>query len=214
MMQSRDAYLRNYSLPYFTRWICHFITQEKISATLVWVLRNNAFLVFSLMSTFTERREQGTLMQWIKNWLRIHLKKLKSLLWIYSSSFFVQIIVYYERMLSVHNFTLYDLTSKDGHCSLWHEGEGNLDADEFASIVIILCHCLTAVRPSSSGLMDAHIRTEIRHWHRQLIRCSSAYSQPIIHKHCMPTVCRHVLAVSRQSVCRQRVRHVNNSYEL
>jgi len=43
--------------------------------------------------------------------------------------------VYYKRKLCVHNFTLYDTVSKDGFCYLWHEGEGGLDSDEFASIV-------------------------------------------------------------------------------
>jgi len=44
--------------------------------------------------------------------------------------------VYYKRKLCVHNFTFYDTVSKDGSCYLWHEGEGGLDSDEFASIVI------------------------------------------------------------------------------
>ena len=44
--------------------------------------------------------------------------------------------VYYKRKLSVHNFTIYDVASKDGQCYLWHEGEGGLDSDEFATIVV------------------------------------------------------------------------------
>ncbi|KAK0068049.1 hypothetical protein Bpfe_001984 [Biomphalaria pfeifferi] len=44
--------------------------------------------------------------------------------------------VYYKRKLSVHNFTLYDLKSKDVFCYLWHEGQGGLDSDEFASIIV------------------------------------------------------------------------------
>ena len=44
--------------------------------------------------------------------------------------------VYYKRKLSVHNFTIYDLASKDGQCYLWHEGNGGLDSDEFASMVV------------------------------------------------------------------------------
>lgn len=44
--------------------------------------------------------------------------------------------VYYRRKLCVHNFTVYDLVSKEGYCYLWHEGEGGLDSDEFASLVV------------------------------------------------------------------------------
>ncbi|KAK0049300.1 hypothetical protein Bpfe_021188 [Biomphalaria pfeifferi] len=44
--------------------------------------------------------------------------------------------VYYKRNLTVHNFTLYDLKSKDVFCYLWHEGQGGLDSDEFASIIV------------------------------------------------------------------------------
>ena len=44
--------------------------------------------------------------------------------------------VYYKRKLSVHNFTLYDLATADGYCYLWHEGEGELDSDEFSTIVV------------------------------------------------------------------------------
>jgi len=43
--------------------------------------------------------------------------------------------VYYKRKLCVHNFTLYDLASKAGYCYVWHEGNGGLDADEFATLV-------------------------------------------------------------------------------
>lgn len=43
---------------------------------------------------------------------------------------------YYKRKLSVHNFTLYNLATKDTVCYTWHEGQGGLEADEFATIVI------------------------------------------------------------------------------
>lgn len=47
--------------------------------------------------------------------------------------------VYYKRKLSVHNFTLYDLATTEGYCYLWHEGEGGLDSDEFATITCNQC---------------------------------------------------------------------------
>lgn len=44
--------------------------------------------------------------------------------------------LYYKTKLKVHNFTIYDLQSKDAFCYLWHEAEGGLTADEFASIIV------------------------------------------------------------------------------
>ncbi|CAH1170722.1 unnamed protein product [Phaedon cochleariae] len=43
--------------------------------------------------------------------------------------------MYYKSKLVVHNFTIFDLKSLDGYCFLWHEGEGSLTANEFASIM-------------------------------------------------------------------------------
>lgn len=46
---------------------------------------------------------------------------------------------YFKTKLIVHNFTLFDLKTKQGYCYLWHEGEGGLSSNVFASIV---CHFL------------------------------------------------------------------------
>lgn len=43
--------------------------------------------------------------------------------------------LYYRRKLSVHNLTMFDLKTKDGFCYLWNETEGELSANEFASIL-------------------------------------------------------------------------------
>lgn len=43
--------------------------------------------------------------------------------------------LYYKTKLAVHNFTLFDLKTKDGFCFLWHESEGGLVASVYASIV-------------------------------------------------------------------------------
>lgn len=43
--------------------------------------------------------------------------------------------LYYRRKLSVHNLCIYDLKSHDGYCYLWNESEGELTANEFASIL-------------------------------------------------------------------------------
>lgn len=48
--------------------------------------------------------------------------------------------LYYRTKLIVHNFTIFDLHSKDGYCYLWHEGEGELSANCFSSII---CDFLT-----------------------------------------------------------------------
>ena len=44
--------------------------------------------------------------------------------------------LYYKTKLCVHNFTLYDLVSRNATCYVWHEGEGGLTASEFASCII------------------------------------------------------------------------------
>ena len=43
--------------------------------------------------------------------------------------------VYYKTKLACHNFTTYDLGNGDVSCYFWHEGEGNLTADSFASCI-------------------------------------------------------------------------------
>lgn len=43
--------------------------------------------------------------------------------------------MYYKSKLVVHNFTMFNLKNQDGHCWLWHEGQGGLTANEFASIL-------------------------------------------------------------------------------
>ena len=44
--------------------------------------------------------------------------------------------LYYGTKLTVHNFPVYNLGTKDVVCYVWHEGEGVLSANEFASCVI------------------------------------------------------------------------------
>ena len=44
--------------------------------------------------------------------------------------------LYYRTKLTVHNFTVYNLATKDVMCFVWHEAEGGLTANEFASCVI------------------------------------------------------------------------------
>jgi len=43
---------------------------------------------------------------------------------------------YYKRKLAVHNFTIYNVATKDTTCYLWHEGQGGLDSDEFSSMIV------------------------------------------------------------------------------
>lgn len=38
--------------------------------------------------------------------------------------------------LITHNFTIYDLKTKEGYCFIWHEGEGGLTSNEFSSILM------------------------------------------------------------------------------
>ena len=81
-----------------------------------------------MISTLTIRRQQGTSKELAANdqaRLKVVTMDLQQLLLCpksFSSS------VYYKHKLSVHNFTIYDVASKDGQCYLWHEGEGGLDS--------------------------------------------------------------------------------------
>ncbi|ESO87064.1 hypothetical protein LOTGIDRAFT_154553 [Lottia gigantea] len=43
--------------------------------------------------------------------------------------------MYYKTKLACHNFTIYDLATKDVTCFFWHEGEGELTANTFASCI-------------------------------------------------------------------------------
>lgn len=43
--------------------------------------------------------------------------------------------IYFKTKLCVHNFTIFDLVTKDCHCYLWHEAEGGLEANIFATIL-------------------------------------------------------------------------------
>lgn len=43
--------------------------------------------------------------------------------------------LYYKTKLIIHNFTIFNLHSKDGYCFVWHEGEGELKSHCFASII-------------------------------------------------------------------------------
>ena len=45
--------------------------------------------------------------------------------------------VYYKTKLCCHNFTIFNLTSKDVTCYFWHEAVGGLTADHFASCVVL-----------------------------------------------------------------------------
>lgn len=51
--------------------------------------------------------------------------------------------IYYKTKLANHDFTLFDNKTKDGYCYFWHEGEGGLTANEFATIVCKFIDSLT-----------------------------------------------------------------------
>lgn len=43
---------------------------------------------------------------------------------------------YYKTKLKVHNWSVYNLASSDGTCYVWHEGNGDLDSNVFASMLV------------------------------------------------------------------------------
>ena len=42
--------------------------------------------------------------------------------------------LYYKTKLQVHNFTLFNLNTKEGYCYLWNETEGDLSSEVFAHL--------------------------------------------------------------------------------
>jgi len=44
--------------------------------------------------------------------------------------------LYFRQKLAVHNFTLYNLSTNEVVCYVWHEGEGELNASVFTSCVV------------------------------------------------------------------------------
>lgn len=44
-------------------------------------------------------------------------------------------LAYYKTILKVHNYTIYNWTNAEVNCFVWHEANGNLDSDVFASIL-------------------------------------------------------------------------------
>ena len=44
--------------------------------------------------------------------------------------------VYFKTKLACHNFTTYNLASKEVTCYFWHEGEGGLTFNNFASCIV------------------------------------------------------------------------------
>nr|CAH7744796.1 unnamed protein product [Callosobruchus chinensis] len=44
--------------------------------------------------------------------------------------------MYYKTKLIVHNYTIYNLKSKEAYCYLWNETEGQLTSNEFSSILV------------------------------------------------------------------------------
>lgn len=44
-------------------------------------------------------------------------------------------LLYYKMKLVVHNFTIFNVKTKDGYCFIWNETEGGVGSNEFASIL-------------------------------------------------------------------------------
>lgn len=71
--------------------------------------------------------------------------------------------IYYRTKVQVHNFTLYDLKSNNGYCSIWEETEGGVTANEFTTIscdFIDQCRSEKMMRWSSI-VMDVVIKIAI-----------------------------------------------------
>ena len=70
--------------------------------------------------------------------------------------------LYYKTKLCVHNYTICDATTKDVTCYVWHEVEGGLTVNEFATTLARTKHA----RNTSSFRTAAHTKTETPHYLR------------------------------------------------
>jgi hypothetical protein len=59
--------------------------------------------------------------------------------------------MYYKTKLSCHNFTLYDMKTKDVKCYFWHEGEGGLTANSFSSC--LNNHIESIIKPETEEIV-------------------------------------------------------------
>ena len=73
--------------------------------------------------------------------------------------------LYYKTKLEVHNYTIFDMASKDVECHLWNEVAGGLNSSEFASFLVsTLWSMQIPLTKLLSILMAAPISTEIGCW--------------------------------------------------
>lgn len=63
--------------------------------------------------------------------------------------------LYYKMKLITHNFTIFDLKTKDGYCFIWHEGEGGLGSNEFSTIIadFILNTVIPKLKPDEKTIV-------------------------------------------------------------
>lgn len=61
--------------------------------------------------------------------------------------------IYYKKKLVVHNFTLYNLKTKDGYCFIWNEVEGGVTANEFSSIIYYFLETKATILPGEEVIL-------------------------------------------------------------
>lgn len=61
--------------------------------------------------------------------------------------------IYYKKKLVVHNYTIYNLKTNDGFCFLWHEGEGGVTSNEFATILYDFIENKSDVKPGDEVII-------------------------------------------------------------
>lgn len=61
--------------------------------------------------------------------------------------------IYYKKKLVVHNFTLYNLKTKDGYCFIWNEVEGHVTANEFSSIIYHFLATYAQIQPGEEVIL-------------------------------------------------------------
>lgn len=61
--------------------------------------------------------------------------------------------MYYKTKLCIHNYTLYNMVTKDVFCFLWDETQGNIDATNFASLLYQFLEQHKATHPDTTTVI-------------------------------------------------------------
>ncbi|XP_064112225.1 uncharacterized protein LOC135219404 [Macrobrachium nipponense] len=105
--------------------------------------------------------------------------------------------MYYKTKLQVHNFTLYNLHSKNGYCYLWNETEGDLRSEVFAYLQY---HHFEKIILDNSNLQELVIWSDGYGYQNRSITIANAYSA-LARKYGINIIQKYLIAGHTQMEC-------------